>query len=220
MHWEQHVEERDVWAEEAMHRITNLHKLATNLEQTLASERTVADTRSRTIMRARALVAAYRRLDDFDAPESGAWVQALREIAGGLVEVFGRTVGSVVVALEATPLRLSTRQERALLLAASELVVNALMHAFPNRGSGVIRVSAKDDGQRRCAVLSVSDDGVGLGSGHSSWPHGQGCSIVRELADIIDGDVTWQRCALLGGTEAIFSFPYPDAMNYPQEPRA
>ena len=217
MHWEQHVEERGVWAEEAMHRITNLHKLATNLEEGLAFERIVLGCHSRAIARARSLVAAYRSLDHLDAIESRSWVHALREIAGGLVEVFGRSVGSVVVSLEVTPLHLSARQQRALLLAASELVVNALMHAFPDRGSGVIRVSAMYDEQRRCVVLSVSDDGVGLSPGQSSCPPCQGCSIVRELADIADGEVTWQRCALLGGTEAVFSFPYLDVMEHPQQ---
>lgn len=220
MHWERHIEERGVWAEEAMHRMTNLHKLATNLEQALASEHIALSCRSRAIARARALVAAYRSLDDFDAIENGPWVDELREIAVGLVEVFAHGVGSVVVSLEATPVHLSTRQQRALLLATSELVVNALMHAFPDRGLGIIRVSAVDDEQRRCVVLSVSDDGVGLSPDQSSCPPCQGCSIVRELAHIVDGEVTWRRCALLGGTEAVFSFPYPDVIEYPQRSRA
>ena len=95
MPWKQHVAEPRAWAEEAMRRVTSLDKLPTNLERALASGRMVADVRYRTVMRARAPASADRRLDDFDVPEGEAWVHSSREIAGGLVDVFRRTVSSV-----------------------------------------------------------------------------------------------------------------------------
>jgi len=65
-------------------------------------------------------------------------------------------------------------------LIVTELVINALKHAFPAGRSGEIVVSY----QSRAAdwTLSVSDDGVGMTQGEPTRKSGLGTSIVEALA--------------------------------------
>ena len=72
-------------------------------------------------------------------------------------------------------------------LIVTELVINALKHAFPGDRPGRIVVdyhSHQDDW-----MLSVSDDGVGFGAGQAGRPPGLGTSLVEALAKQLQGDV-------------------------------
>ncbi|HEX3403340.1 MAG TPA: ATP-binding protein [Acetobacteraceae bacterium] len=195
---------RGVWTDEAMHRAANLRHLATNLDRLIDSGRIGSSNRYRTIQRANALVSAYQTLDTASDACPRSCVLELRAIAGGLVEIFGHTVGSLALSLDLQPLQLAGEKRRALLLAASELVVNALRHAFVGRQAGSIHIALRHDRARQEGVLVVADDGVGPGG--SMDGSGHGCGIIRKLADVLDGDATWRRSAM-GGTEASLSFP-------------
>ncbi|WP_310466948.1 histidine kinase dimerization/phosphoacceptor domain -containing protein [Sphingomonas sp.] len=73
-------------------------------------------------------------------------------------------------------------------LIVTELVINALKHAFPGRNrSGKITVTyaATDSGW----ALTVSDDGVGMAGGKESKP-GLGTGIVEALSAQLDATVT------------------------------
>jgi len=198
---------RAVWVEEAMHRAANLRHLATNLERLLDSGRIDASNRPRTIRRANALASAYQSLDTMDASSPYSCARELKDITSGLVEIFGHTVGSLVLSLELQELPLAGQARRALLLAGSELVVNALRHAFVGRHTGVIQIALHHDPVHTNGTLIVADDGVGP-SGATNGS-GFGCTIVRELADVLDGEVAWRRSLFLGGTEVILNFPLP-----------
>jgi two-component sensor histidine kinase len=200
---------RGVWVEEAMHRAANLQHLATNLERLLDSGRINASNRPRTIRRANALVSAYQSLDRVDASYPCSCAQEHKDITSGLVEIFGHTVGSLVLSLELQPLPLAGQARRALLLAASELVVNALRHAFVGRQTGTIRIALYRDPVGQEGTLIVADDGVGPGGATNGT--GLGRNIVRELADVLDGEVVWRPSLFLGGTEVILTFPLPVA---------
>lgn len=66
-------------------------------------------------------------------------------------------------------------------LIVTELVINALKHAFPGRNrTGKIKVDYRRDGDGW--VLSVSDDGVGIPEGDDAPASGLGTSIVTALA--------------------------------------
>jgi two-component sensor histidine kinase len=195
---------RGVWADEAMHRASNLRHLATNLERLLESGRIESSNRSRTLQRANALVSAYQNLDRAAAAGPRSCAGDLSDIAGGLVEIFGHVVGSIVLSLDVQSLRLAAERRRALLLAVSELVVNALRHAFTGRQAGTIRITLRHDHASQEAVLTVADDGVGPDGLLDGTSHG--CGIVHQLADVLDGDAVWRRSSM-GGTEAVLSFP-------------
>jgi two-component sensor histidine kinase len=199
--------QRRVWGEEAIHRAGNLRQLAISLERLLDRGRIETGDRPRTIRRANALARAYQTLDMADEPGPDSCAEALRDIAAGLVEIFGHTVGSLVLSMEIQPISLAGEGRRALLLAVSELVVNALRHAFIGRRTGVLQIRLDHDQACQEAALFVADDGVGPGD--LTQGGGHGCSIVRDLADVLDGDVVWRQSLVLGGTEVILRFPLP-----------
>src|SRR5208282_3805247 len=87
----------------------------------------------------------------------------------------------IAVSVEASPGTAVSGEAVSRGLITTELVINALKHAFPGGGGGAILVTYKvDEASWR---LSVSDDGVGfqqyaIGSGHT----GLGTIIVEALA--------------------------------------
>lgn len=84
---------------------------------------------------------------------------------------------------------------RPVLILATELVANAIKHAFPD-GRGSIMVALRDDGMHTSLV--VEDDGV-----CSGWwrPGGQGLGIIDALASSAGGSVT--RTLTPGGSSRI-----------------
>ncbi len=74
-------------------------------------------------------------------------------------------------------------------LLVSELLTNALQHAFDEDSTGTVEVRlGVDDGDRIC--LRVADDGHGLPEG-SKWPEGGnlGSRIVRDLANRLNAEM-------------------------------
>jgi two-component sensor histidine kinase len=65
-------------------------------------------------------------------------------------------------------------------LIVTELVINALKHAFPDDRGGVIKVDYQSRGPNW--TLSVTDDGVGMPKVQSEAKAGLGSSIVESLA--------------------------------------
>lgn len=71
-------------------------------------------------------------------------------------------------------------------LIVTELVINALKHAFPHHRHGTIKVDYRsEDG---AWTLSITDDGVGMPDGPAVKP-GLGTSIVAALADQLQARV-------------------------------
>lgn len=65
-------------------------------------------------------------------------------------------------------------------LIVTELVINALKHAFPEQSAGRIAVDYRSDGKDWS--LSVSDNGIGLPTGADAPKAGLGTGIVEALA--------------------------------------
>jgi two-component sensor histidine kinase len=72
-------------------------------------------------------------------------------------------------------------------LIVTELVINALKHAFPEERSGMILVDYRSHGEDW--KLSVSDDGVGTPEKMADAKPGLGTSIVEALANQLDATV-------------------------------
>lgn len=72
-------------------------------------------------------------------------------------------------------------------LIVTELVINALKHAFPDERQGVIQVDYLSDGTDW--TLSVVDDGVGMETGESAPKAGLGTGIVEALTRNLDADL-------------------------------
>lgn len=72
-------------------------------------------------------------------------------------------------------------------LIVTELVINALKHAFPRHRKGTIRVDYRSDGS--AWTLSVRDTGVGLPKNHAEAKPGLGTGIVDALAKQLGASV-------------------------------
>ena len=70
-------------------------------------------------------------------------------------------------------------------LIVTELVINALKHAFPDSRSGVIKVNYHAHGPNW--TLSVSDNGIGMPKDIAAAKPGLGTSIVQALAAQLHG---------------------------------
>lgn len=72
-------------------------------------------------------------------------------------------------------------------LIVTELVINALKHAFPDERSGIITVEYRSSG--RDWMLSVIDDGIGMATGDNAPKAGLGSGIVEALAKNLRGEI-------------------------------
>lgn len=86
-------------------------------------------------------------------------------------------------------------------LILNELTTNAVKYAFPER-TGTIRIGLAFDRELLEGVLSVADDGVGMGPPR---PGGMGTHLVDALAQQISGIV--MRPSMAEGTTVIVRFP-------------
>jgi len=90
-------------------------------------------------------------------------------------------------------------------LIVTELVINALKHAFPNGGEGliIVRFESSETSWR----LSVSDNGVGMTTSLTEPPakSGLGTSIIEALTRQLNGRVTMSDAA--PGTTVSMTFP-------------
>lgn len=72
-------------------------------------------------------------------------------------------------------------------LIVTELIINALKHAFPDRRAGKIEVEYTADGPDW--ALAVTDNGIGMAQGAAVAKAGLGTSIIQALARQLDADV-------------------------------
>ena len=97
-------------------------------------------------------------------------------------------------------------------LIVTELVINALKHAFPGDRHGKILVGYQSDHDGW--TLSVTDDGVGMSTSRGGSPVGLGTSLVEALARQLQAEV--HIAAANPGT--IVSISRPPASDFSGEP--
>ncbi|HYZ64816.1 MAG TPA: ATP-binding protein, partial [Acetobacteraceae bacterium] len=154
------------------------------------------------LLLARDLRDQFRSLSLLQDQEDVACPKQLRAVAVNLVALFGRAIADIEIGTEIERLSLRGYQWRALVLAANELVANALLHGFAGRSRGRIDVSLRRlDRSRAC--LTVADDGVGF---QSALPGPRG-GVAGGLAKLLEADLTYHRTEG-GGTLARIAFPY------------
>lgn len=190
-----------LWAEEAMHRAVNLLQLVMTLEQRTWHSDESAISAQLELALARNLANALSGLELKEPDAVLPCSDALRSVTSNLVALFGPTAGDIRLHTSLTRLALLANKRRALVLAAHELVVNAVKHAFCGRDRGDVVVTL----DRPCATtarLLVEDDGPGF----SAERPGMGLSIIASLASVLDADCIYCR-SRLGGTSAELLFP-------------
>ena len=130
----------------------------------------------------------------------------LLSLTEGLTDSWKGTGAPVHVAVEATGVQLGVDTAIPCGLIVTELVTNALKHAFPNAASGSIRVAAVT-GPEGWLKLTVQDDGIGMPESLDFHRSGSlGLELVGSLVRQLGAKVEIERD---GGTSFGIHFKLP-----------
>jgi hypothetical protein len=190
---------KPLWAEEGMHRAYSLLRLiSAHAHRGDWSPRGVLAPGMREAL-ARDLAAQYRLLQTADERRVAPCSRVLRCVVTDLAALFGLR-DNIALETDIDWVELPGYKCRALVLAAAELVTNALLHAFHGRVGGRIVVSLTLCGLSR-AVLRVSDDGAGFIGARPNF----GCGVASGMAGLLEANVSYDRLDRL--TIATIAFP-------------
>ena len=176
------IREKAVLLQEVQHRVANsLQIIASVLMQ---SARKVQSEEARGHLRD-----AHHRVMSIAAVQRHLAMSSLHDVA--LRPYFSQLCESLAASMISDPAAMSIRVEVdesvvdanksvSLGLIATELVINALKHAFPGQKRGRIIVDYRSDGREW--ALSVKDDGVGMSTGRHKAKAGLGTGIIEALA--------------------------------------
>ncbi len=190
---------------EMHHRVkNNLQTIAMllRLQMSAARDLRAQDVLAETINRILSIAAVHETLS-----EQGLRVVDVKNVLERVTRSIGETMltagQAIEIAVTGDRLVLPSREATSLSLATSELVQNAVEHAFTGRNSGRILVQLQV-GPGESAVI-VQDDGVG-NTRTQSPAKGLGLQIVQALVnDDLKG--CFELIASPAGTQAILRFP-------------
>ena len=156
---------------ELQHRVKNHLSMIVSMVRLQANRDATPDSLRAIGRRVEALALLYEELCAVglqggpEEIEAGAYLSRIANVISGI-----EVSGAIRVNVECEAARLPVDQAARLGLLLSELLTNALEHAFPGREVGAIAIRF---GRDACGTvrLVVEDDGVGLPEG-SRWPYG------------------------------------------------
>ncbi len=184
------VQEKQVLLQELQHRVANsLQIIASVLMQ---SARRVQSDETRThLYSAHSRVMSIATLQKQLAVTSNNEVELrpyLKDLCASIGASMIDDAGCVTLTSTADDSKATANVSVSLGLIVTELVINALKHAFPDDQSGSVTVDygATGDGW----TLNVEDDGVGIAAGDGQGTPGLGTGIVDALAKQLGATVT------------------------------
>jgi two-component sensor histidine kinase len=185
------VREKQVLLQELQHRVANsLQIIASVLMQSakrVQSEETrlhLQDAHSRVM--SIAMLQKQLAVTQLKSVELKTYFSDLcRSIAASMIDDPNRITLKAVVDSTSTNSDVSVSMG----LIVTELVINAIKHAFPKRTSGG-KITVSFEAEDGAWLLSVSDNGAGMPVGKKRGKPGLGTGIVEALAKQLDATVT------------------------------
>lgn len=202
----QSLREKEVLLREIHHRVKNNLQVISSLlnlqmERVMNPAARQALTESQSRIRSMALVhSLLYRAKDFAHID---FLEYLRTVVESLVSTYGADPSTIETSVSGTQVQLDIERAISCGLIVTELVSNALRHAFPHHRHGHIDVAVTSEGDQ--VKLEVRDDGVGLP--HEAQPGGVpsfGLQIARTLTQQLDGAI---ELVVDRGTAAHVTFP-------------
>ena|SRR5271163_2793564 len=192
---------RPLWDDEAMRRACSMLQLVALLEDKSHLNASNPTTLMLETAVAADLAMLYRALDFARDEEELPCSEILEGVVTDLVTLFAPAVGDVLIKTNIERLTLPAYKRRSLVMLGSELVINALHHAFKHliQGQIVVTLRVIDSSE---ALFMVADDGQGLPPREFDQTHG----VASCLADLLEGDLLYARCEVVG-TTAVVAFP-------------
>jgi two-component sensor histidine kinase len=201
------LQQKEILLQEMQHRVANSLQIIASI--LLLKARTVQSEETRLHLRD-----AHQRVMSVATVQQQLHASGLNEnidIGSYLSKLCESLAASMVgerrpvsIKVEGTSGRAVSSQAVSLGLIVTELVINALKHAFPSGEEGeiLVKYDAQDSGWR----LSVSDNGSGPKDATDNPPHaGLGTSIVEALAHQLDATV--QKTSGPQGTTVTITAP-------------
>lgn len=181
------LERQAARAREVDHRVKNTLQLISSI--VLLQGRRAADESARAALRAvqqrvAAVSVSHRHVRWDDESEQVEVAPLVREIVGDLAGSAGRE--GVAIDLDLEAFSIPGHQAAPVALLVSEMVGNALRHAYPEGRGGRVRVGLHRAGDG--FELSVADDGVGIPEGGP--PTGFGLTVAQLMAQQLRGRLT------------------------------
>jgi two-component sensor histidine kinase len=176
---------RPLWNEEAIHRAYRMLQLLLRLRERRHGNEHAWHADYALAMQ---LGADIRSLSGTAEHRPVPCSAVLCSVVCSLSSLFGQAAGGIDLRTSIERVSLPAYRRRALVLAASELVVNALSHAFNGCAGGRIDVCL----QRvtgGCARLRVADDGAGYFEDHAETS----ASLAGRLGKLLEGRLVYRR---------------------------
>ena len=171
---------------ELQHRVKNHLSLVVAMIRLQASRMDPRSASELLAKRVEAISLLYEEVNASDESEAEADLPAYLE---RVTETLRGLSKDITVRFEnaAGALRMDADSAARIGLIVSEVLTNALQHAFRDRDAGVVAITLETRGG--ALVLDVVDDGEGLGE--SRWPNdgGLGGQIVLDLASRLDAEL-------------------------------
>jgi two-component sensor histidine kinase len=155
--------------------------------------------------RVMSIAAVQRHLSLFDTTEVALrpyFLQLCDSLAASMIS----DPGALSISVEVDGSVVGADKSVSLGLIVTELVINALKHAFAHHARGQIVVAYRSDGREW--TLSVRDNGVGMAPGRANAKPGLGTGIVEALAKHLNAKVEVLDAAP-GAAISIFGIDFP-----------
>ncbi|MFW7269712.1 sensor histidine kinase [Gluconacetobacter sp. Hr-1-5] len=201
------LREKEILLQELQHRVANsLQIIASVLMQ---SARRVQSEESRAHLRdahhrVMSIAALQKQLavsGDTDVELQTYFTDLCRSIGASMIQ----DPEEISLVVEADSDTTSADISVSLGLIVTELVINALKHAFPDQRKGAIRVTYQS--RPSGWTLSVADNGIGMPSPSEKMTVGLGTNIIKALVRHLDATIETVDTA--PGTKIIITHPAP-----------